>query len=314
MEKKSGLRGIAGRMLIVSFAIMCLATASLAFTGESAAAKAMLDLLLRKNFKAVGVELVEYLMDLCRTYLLPLLLLNPNPMNPTVLGITRYITSIMGVLFVSAVIFSGIYLIFFSGSPGVRSRIKTLLPGVVAAMILVTLSSHIINVVFYVSNTICSSIITQWRVNPVDVLLPGDESINPIAYFMSNFSNITWYSAEAAAPFLFIAILLLGGLFAVIAARYLILSLFVIVFPLTIFLYLFLPTRGIGRRMMEQTILWTFLQVIEALTLVSVTAVISMFTSLLAVELLIFLEIGGLLVLIAVPVAAIFLFRDFLPG
>jgi hypothetical protein len=295
-------------------AVFALALATSAFSGESAAVKTLLDFLLRKDLMKVGDELIAYLMDLCQRYFLFLLVLNPDPLDPITLGITKYVMAVLEPLFVLALLSAGLYLIFFSGNPDVRSKIKTWIPGVIGAMVLVMLSPHIINILFYVSRALCSSVLSQWGSDPFKVILPADKSINPVYYFLGKFQGLTWYSSEAASPFLFIALLILGGLFTAIVARYILLSLFLMVFPLTIFLYLFLPTREVGKRLMEQTIVWTFMQVIEATAVICIATVITVFAGYLPADILVLLQVGGILVLIAVPVASVLYVKDFLPG
>jgi hypothetical protein len=301
-------------MTITAAAIMLIAPAANAFSGESAAVNELMDFLLKKDFKRMGDGLVYDLMTICQRQFINLLLLNPNPMSPGVLSITKYFIALLGPIFVLATVASGIYMIFFSGSPNIRSRIKAILPGVIAAMLLVMLSPHILNALFFLSEELFTGIISQGPRNAMGILLPDKAEINPINYFMSKFDRITWYSGEGSAPFLFISLLIVIGLLMVVIARYLLISLFVMIFPLTIFLYLFIPTRRMGKRLMEQTLVWIFLQVIEAITLVSVVTIVTIFAPFLVQEILILLDLGALIALVVIPAAAVFFFRDFLPG
>lgn len=68
----------------------------------------------------------------------------------------------------------------------------------------------------------------------------------------------------------FAIIILFVLIFGVLAFRYLILMLWTILFPLSIFFTTFSLTRNIGRTMIEQTIQWTFMQIFYALTLVAI--------------------------------------------
>jgi len=250
-------------------------------------------------------------MGICQRHFINLLLMNPNPMSPGVLSITKYFIAILGPIFVLATAASGVYMIFFSGSPNVRSKIKAMLPGIIAAMFLAMLSPHIMNILFYISEQLFLGIIGQAPKNAMAILLPDREDINPISYFMSKFDRITWYSGEGSAPFLFISLLILVSLLAVVIARYLVVSLFVMIFPLTLSLYLFLPTRTMGKRLMEQTTIWIFLQVIEAITFVSVVTIVTLFAPYLIQDVLVLLDLGALITLVLVPAAAVFFFRDF---
>jgi hypothetical protein len=271
-------------------AVMLISSSACAFSGESAAVNELMDFLLKKDFKKMGDGLVYGLMGICQRHFINLLLLNPNPMSPGVLSITKYFIALLGPVFVLATLASGIYMIFFSGSPSIRSRIKAILPGVIAAMLLVMLSPHILNVFFFLSEQLFMSIISQGPRNAMVILLPDKEEINPINYFI------------------------LVSLLMVVIARYLLISLFVMIFPLTLFLYLFLPTRKMGKRLMEQTLIWIFLQVIEAIALVSVVTIVVIFAPFLVQEVLVLLDLGALIALVVIPVASVLFFKDFLPG
>ncbi len=314
VTQKTGYRKAAPAAALTAAAATALACSVRAFSGESAAVNELMDFLLKKGFKNVGEELVRELMGICQRHFVNLLLLNPNPMSQGVMSITKYFIAMLGPIFVLVIIGSAVYMIFFSGSPSIRSKIKAIIPGVIAAMFLVMLSPHILNVLFYLSEQLFMGVISQGPVNPMGVLLPAKEEINPIDYLMSNFDKITWYSGEGSAPFLYVSLLILVMLLMVVIARYLVISLFVMVFPLTLFLYFFLPTRKTGKRIMEQTLIWIFLQVIEAITMISVVTIIIIFSPFLAQEVLVVLELGAILALIAIPVASVLFFRDFLPG
>lgn len=310
MSKERVFHGMGEALLT----LLVLASYAHAYTGEAAASKSLLDLLSGKALEDTGSDLVDYLGDLCRENFLTLLLMNPGPMTPAMLGVTGYITAFLEPVFVFAILASGIYLIFVSGSPQARTKVKAMLPAIVAAMILVTLSSPMLNVLFYVSKLLCTGVVSQWDGNPVDVLLPEDRNKSPTSYFMSRFVGLGMYSFDSAMPFLYLSLLLLAALFTITLARYLIVSLFAMIFPLTIFLYLFAPSRTIGKGLMEQTIIWTFLQVIEAVALLSVVSVIKASAQIFIPEVLVLLELTGIIVLIAVPVSVVLFFRDFLPG
>jgi hypothetical protein len=305
---------LTGKAALTAAAIMLIAGSAYAFSGESAAVSELMDFLLKKDFKRMGDALVYDLMSICQRHFINLLLLNPNPMSPGVLSITKYFIALLGPVFILATVATGVYMIFFSGSPNIRSKIKEILPGVIAAMLLVMLSPHIMNVLFYISEQMFLGIISQAPRNAMIVLLPAKEEINPINYFMTKFDRITWYSGEGSAPFLFISLIILISLLGVVIARYLVISLFVMIFPLTLFLYLFLPTRKMGKRLMEQTLIWIFLQVIEVITLVSVVTIVAIFAPYLVQEVLILLDLGALIALVVIPIVTVLFFKDFLPG
>ncbi|MEM2918503.1 MAG: hypothetical protein QXY62_03280 [Candidatus Altiarchaeota archaeon] len=89
-------------------------------------------------------------------------------------------------------------------------------------------------------------------------------SISKSAFGIKNITGDIAYYPYFAIIILFVLI------FGFLAFRYLILMLWTILFPLSIFFTTFSLTRNIGRTMIEQTIQWTFLQIFYALTLVAI--------------------------------------------
>lgn len=300
-------------LIVISVALLLVNVQ--AFTGESAGASKLLDFLTKKDLKKVGESSVGEIMTMCQRYYIPLLLINPNIMNDRFLTVSDYLVALLGPVFIFAILFVGAYLVLFSGSPTTRAKIKSMLPGVFAAMVLVILSPHIMNLILYFSENLCRGVVEQGVPNSIVILLPLEgNGVNPIDYLLEKFQTITWYSAEASFPFLFMALILLVGVLAIVIARYLIVSLFVMIFPLTVFLYLFLPSRQVGRLLMEQSIVWIFLQVIQAITLLSLTTILGVLAPFLVEEVMVILKLSGLIILVIIPVATIFFIRDFLPG
>lgn len=308
--------------VVVAVSLICLSLSleAAGFSGESAAVNKLLDLMLKKDALRLGEELVYGLMDLCRNEFMAALLMNPDVMDPLLFNITKYFVAVLGPVFVAIMLVSGIYLIFFSASPASRAKVKNNLPLVVAAMILVVVSPHIMNIIFYISesltksatNMLINNILPKNMDNPMLILLPYGEG-NPVEYLMEKVRQITWYSSEASMPFLLISAFLLFSLLLVVVARYLIVSAYVIIFPLTITLYLITYTRGIGRRLMEQTLAWIFIQAVEAVVLLIMVGLISLAAASHVIEILVMFRMAALIILLAAPVFALIFLRDFLP-
>jgi len=77
--------------------------------------------------------------------------------------------------------------------------------------------------------------------------------------------------ASFTFPFLMAAMLLIFGLYGFLALRYLMMMVWTVLFPLTIFFSSFELTKGLGRNMLEQTIFWLILQVFYAISLAVVS-------------------------------------------
>ena len=71
-------------------------------------------------------------------------------------------------------------------------------------------------------------------------------------------------SLEGGQMLLLLIFFLTTAIYVFFALRYLVLLSLTFVFPIAIFLYTFKVTRGIGRPMLEQTVLWTFMQPVVA--------------------------------------------------
>ena len=72
--------------------------------------------------------------------------------------------------------------------------------------------------------------------------------------------------AEMTFPFLMTEMLVIFALYGMLALRYLMTMVWVILLPFTIFLYSFELTKGLGKNMAEQTIFWTVLQIFYAVS------------------------------------------------
>ncbi|RLI88389.1 MAG: hypothetical protein DRO76_00445 [Candidatus Altiarchaeales archaeon] len=297
------------KIIVTGLILFPLSQTVLAFIGGAGYVSELLDLISRSMFSEINKNSLDSLKDLYHNRFIQILEMNPDPFHPELLGITNFLIYVMGSLYISAIIVIGLYLMFFSGSPVGRARAKSMLPHVVMGMVLVLLAPHLMNPLLYISGSLTSSVLSLWHGDPMQVLNPEGE-MNPIDYFMSKFQDFSWFSLEASIAFLFLALLILSLPLIIISIRYLAVTLFTMILPLTIFLYLFLPTRGIGRLLLEQTLLWTSVQVTESVALISVVAIISLLPY---NELKIIIEIAGILMLVVVPLITVSFFKNFLP-
>ena len=72
---------------------------------------------------------------------------------------------------------------------------------------------------------------------------------------------------EQTFAYLMAEIAMIFALYGFLALRYVMLMVWVILFPLSLFLSSFELTRGLGRNMIEQTVFWTILQIFYAVTI-----------------------------------------------
>lgn len=228
-----------------------------------------------------------------------------------------YILSIAG---------AGFYLLFYSGSPEKRARAKSMLGKMVIGLIIISVSPQLLETGLNLSQNLTHQIL-----NTVEI----DAFVDVIKEYIRDFSRTyTWIgqldpSFGFIFPFLWI-MYLVWGILAMIAMRYILLVLWIGLFPLTVFFYSFEMTRTLGKNMMEQTILWTVLQTFNASVVVGVVLARIPGTgcipgpglSCLPVEENIFIIGGfsnfmlfaGAAIFILAPLMMTRLFRNFLPG
>lgn len=234
-----------------------------------------------------------------------LILMNPPLDYDITYHIIKYFITVLEPLYVTAILITGIYLMFLSGSPQGRISARKLLPRLIASMVIVSLSFPILQLIFNVSYELSKDIIDKSPVKINEIFL---ETINRLVRI---FTASTLTTFEGGHPFLLLIFLLVIGMFFILTLRYILLLLFTLIFPLGIFLYTFNIGRGIGRFILEQTILWTFLQVVIALLIVVVNIGVTIFG--LTGDLKTIMGITAFLVVIISPLVLMAMVRRFLP-
>lgn len=188
----------------------------------------------------------------------------------------------------------------------------------VMGMIIISLSPQLLEVGLDLSQNLTYQIL-----NSTDVEL----CVGRVRKTIDDFSDMYWSLGQLNPTFGFIFpglwLHYFGwGIFAIIAIRYLLVTLWIGLFPLTVFFYSFRITRTLGKNMMEQTILWTALQAFNASVVVAVAlSTIPGTSSIAGAEEMFhiahfgnFMIIMGAAIIVIAPIMATRLFRNFLPG
>ena len=271
------------------------------------------------------------------------ILMNPDPTNPGIVNIMRSLIHIVQPLYLMAIISIGAYLVFMSGSPSGRAKAKGMIPKLIIGMAIFGTSPFWIKRLLNLSHYFAELILAQ-----VDVSILTDQFMNMMYNGWLLLWQFTFFDIESGYIILIPLIFLLWATYFVLVLRYLMVVLWICVFPLTIFLYSFGFTEDIGRNMMEQTILWTFLQAFYAVLVVALVCVLHtlshlmvheyphpilkpMFSAILAVSAIfpplsiigqhpsissllpLMIPATCCLALILVPLLAVRMFRNFLP-
>jgi len=241
------------------------------------------------------------------THIREYVFINPDPTNPELLRVMGFFISITQGFYIISIILTGFYLLFISGSARGRAKAKYVLGKLVMGMVLVSISPFLLQLLFQFSSSLTSAILDQgdldvvtneyntifWRAFEGELYL-----IFPVlAAHGRNFAveklieRLTlhpqkWHEylnsflegvkvGGSAVPLViypyFLTVVMLVFTFGFLAFRYLMVMVWSILLPLSIFFTSFELTKNIGRTMMEQTIQWTFFQIFYAIVLVGLS-------------------------------------------
>lgn len=302
-------------------AVMCFtalllsgAAANAAWFGEASVQRETVNL----EFRGTFVQIVYYLLygtftgkqtdsGLLELYqnLDGMVLMNPPLAYKMIYQTIRYFIIILEPLYVMVFLCVCIYLMFLSGSPRGRTRAKNLLPLLMASIVALSLSYQILTLMFNASHDLCTGIVAAGKIDMGGLFI---ETIDDLARF---FSAATLTSFEGGIVFLVLIFALTLGLVTMLALRYVVLLFFAMMFPVGLFLYTIKGTRSIGRVMVEQTVLWTFVQV--AITLIIATTSIGVDLLGIIGDLKTILGITAFIASIASPIILLTLIKRFLP-
>jgi len=229
---------------------------------------------------------------------------NPKVEDPIIYSPLSTFIKILEPFYIVLIISCGFYIILLSISPKERANAKSLLPRLLMSMILVTLSPYMLRFLFSASEELSSDILSF---NPQSANIFRETTI----LLTNEFATKTAISFEAGHFIFLIEMLLILLVFLMVAFRYVVLTIFTVLTPLAIFFYFLNTTKSIGRKILEQTFLWSFLQAVFAF--IFVVSNISVETLALRGNLLILTGFIASLIFIFAPIAIFFAIRRFLP-
>lgn len=202
-----------------------------------------------------------------------LLLLNPNIIEesgeaePLIVNkINLVIQDLLIPFYILAFIIIGIYLLVLSGSPTGRAKAKRSLLKLIISIFVLIIVVPILQFLLDLSTDFTEKIINlgdkSYAKFGLEVLKEGVEGlettftfVTPITYWLGIFF------------FLLSAVVFLLP-FMVLCMRYFMVILFFFLFPIGVFAMALHPIQRIGREIIRQTILWTFIPPLMALVLV----------------------------------------------
>jgi hypothetical protein len=257
-EKRRRVNDIISVSIIFSL-IFAFTTITSAYWGDIALEKLVADANWRGLFIGVFYRFIAPSLVRFFDYLEQIILMNPPLNHSLIYTPLSFFIKILEPVYVFAIIVCGFYLIFMSGSPQGRAKAKSLLPKLIISMVLVTLSPYILQLLLNASVTLANDILVLNPAKGKNIYL---ETFNYIGW---EFAYKTAIDFDIGYVILLLGFLLIFGIFFAITLRYILLTTFLILFPLAIFFYFFDITKGLGRKMLEQTFIWAFAQGMYAL-------------------------------------------------
>jgi len=266
-------------------------------------------------FSRVGYSQATQYKSLFRDNLLDFISMNPSPVGSASLrSAMGFFIHLIQPFYALGIIVASFYIIFVSASPDNRYKIKSMLTKLLAGMIVISLSPAILELFLSVSEVLTRVIL---RLIDVNIFLTAmDDVLDSLDMIFMLISlvdiNMGFY---VMLPIMFIV----WGIFSILFLRYAIITMFCIIFPLAVFLYSFEFTKPLGRNILEQMILWTAVQELNAIVIVAITVVIATRPENFMVLKPLFapnfdiLAIAACLVFILTPLMVLRLFRNFLP-
>ncbi|OYT54685.1 MAG: hypothetical protein B6U72_01765 [Candidatus Altiarchaeales archaeon ex4484_2] len=268
MKKERRYVLVIAALLILSFIVVFVCAGD--YPGKSAAkgvAKTTVYVVKRLVYYLAASGYATRGLDALSANLGDFILMNPSPQDPIVLDLIRFFVSLLQPFYVLAISITGFYLILVSSSPSGRNKAKSMLVKLFISLVLISLAPQIMTITLYITENITSSVLGQadiaYYTYTLNKVIEGLKKLHIWSCLIN--VELGYY---AFLPLFF----LVWGTYLMLILRYLAVLLWIILLPLSIFLYSFGFTKNIGRNMLEQTILWSSLQIFNAV-IVAVAAI-----------------------------------------
>jgi hypothetical protein len=186
--------------------------------------------------------------------------------NPEMANAVGYSIRLMLPFYVMAIVLTAAFMIFISASPVGRAKAKNLLKRLVVSMIFFSMSPLIIETMLTTSYSISSAIISQADPDSVKMVLGGGIWGAYIIFCKLGITDL-----EIAIAYWTSLYVMAWLPYMVIGMRQIMMTLFCIVFPIGIALYSFVFLRDVGRKILEQTIVWIYLQAFLAVAILVIS-------------------------------------------
>lgn len=181
--------------------------------------------------------------------------------------IQAFFIGLMQPFFILGIVLSSAYLLLYSESPRGRAKSKAALVRLIYALILVSISPLIIWLLLTFSSSLTNAILDN-----TDLYYAGQVIYVGAHYMFNMFFWLTMIHRTGGVELLLLWETFMLIINFVIAMRYLLVILWCVMFPVSLLLFSFTPTKTIGKKFLHQTFLWTFVQVGWALAIMLICA------------------------------------------
>jgi len=184
-------------------------------------------------------------------------------------GLTKLILKIILIPYQILILLTGIYIVYASVVPRKRAFAKHYLTRLIVGMVLTGLSPIIFQVLLEIEHGLLLALIqtsvgsaggTCHGMTPEDCL----DHIGGVVSLMTASMFVMPYTCALGGLGLIIVI----ASYAVVWLRWAVVTALGIIFPATIFLYMWNYTQGIGRKLMKYTFIWIFMPIVQAFFIV----------------------------------------------
>lgn len=190
-----------------------------------------------------------------------------NPPMQDIKRVQAFFIGLMQPFFILGIVLSAAYILLYSESPRGRAKAKAVLIRLIYAMVLVSLSPLIIGLILGFSAGLAGTILDY-----TDVDYAGQMIHFGSLHMRDVFSDLTMIHRTGGVELLLLWETFMLIMNFVIAMRYLLVILWSIMFPVSILLFSFTPTKRIGKKFLHQTFLWIFVQVGWAIAILLINA------------------------------------------
>ncbi|MFH1788251.1 MAG: hypothetical protein ABH834_02575 [Candidatus Altiarchaeota archaeon] len=191
-------------------------------------------------------------------------------------SITIVILKVLVVPYQLLILLTGIYITYVSMIPRKRAYAKNYLLRLLVGLVLTTMAPVIFEVILEMEHFLLFEMVRSGAASTggtcatvagcpmgVDCVVDCMDKMSKVITFILA-SLFVWPLTCTLGP---VALIVVIFTYAVVWARFVVVSAFGVIFPATVFLYMWNYTTGIGRKLMKYTFVWIFMPLVQTLFL-----------------------------------------------